>query len=217
MRLEVPVGGLREAGGGEDDVDDVLAEGAGGVEADGGDEDGFLEVFGGGRVVVARHGAAEVMPVTDAAEPAEDLVAADVGADEADVGQVGPAEVGVVEDEHVAVRGVGELVDDGLGGERHDADEDGKAGAALDEGCAGGCLVDAVAGVVGFGDGGIEGGAEEGRVHLVGDGFEASLEDGEGHGVHQAGTTRMSARLAARQRFLSREASGSFWRKASSR
>ncbi len=109
---------------------------------------------------------------------------ADEGGDEADVGEVGAAEVGVVEDEDIALGGVGELVDDGLGGERHGADEDGEAGLALDEGVTGGAVVEAMAGVVGFGDGGVEGGAEEGGVHFVGDLFEPAFEDRQGDAVH---------------------------------
>ena len=86
------------------------------------------------------------------------------------------AEIGVVEDEDVAIDRVGELVDHRLGGERHDADEDRQARTCPAPGWRRWRVVEAVAGVVRLGDGRVERGAEQGRVHFVGDLFEPALE-----------------------------------------
>jgi hypothetical protein len=69
------------------------------------------------------------------------------------------------------------LVDHRLHGKGHDADEDRQAGFALHQGLTGDGIVNAVGGVVGLGDDRIEGGAEQRRVHLVGDLLQAALQD----------------------------------------
>ena len=196
---EVPFGGTRQARVSKKDVDDVRVRLPRACQPHGRQHEGLLEHVGGAGVVVSRYRAAEIVPVTDRGQPAEELPAVEVRAHEAHVGQVRAADVRVVEDEHVAVGQIpvgGHLVDDRAHGEGHDADEDRQAVPALDEGVSRVAVVEAVARVVGLGDDGVEGRSEERGVHLVGDLFHAAGEDGQRDGVDGLGD--VSERACAR-------------------
>ena len=91
-------------------------------------------------------------------------------------------EIGVARLEPAVAR---DLVDHGLHGERHRADEDRQAGRALHQRRAGLGVIEAVAGVVRLGDDRIEGGAVERRVHLVGDLDETAVEHRERDGIER--------------------------------
>ncbi len=120
--------------------------------------------------------------MADGGEETEHLAVPEHGLDQPEVGKVGAAVIRIVEDPDVALvdaallRG---LVDDRLHGKGHDADEDRQAGFTLHQGLAGVRIVDAVGGVMGLGDDRVEGGAEQGRVHFVGDLFQTALQDCE--------------------------------------
>ena len=94
-----------------------------------------------------------------------------------------------VSGEGVAPRGgVGvDLVDDGLHGERHGADEYRQPFATLHQGGAGLGMIEAVAGIARLRDDRIERGAVQRRVHLVDDLLEPALEDREGDGIETHG------------------------------
>ena len=109
------------------------------------------------------------------------LSVAPEGGCEADVHQVGAAEVGVVDDVDVAGLGRqglagGDALDDVAGRELHGADEDRKPAGSLGDQRAVAGGVDAVGAVVGLGDDRREGGAGEGEVHLVADLLQAGLD-----------------------------------------
>ena len=92
------------------------------------------------------------------------------------------AVIGIVEEIGVAVGEAAvarDLVDHGLDGERHRADEDRQAGRALHQRRAGLGVIEAVAGVVRLGDDRIERRAIQRRVHLVGDLDETAVEHRE--------------------------------------
>ena len=104
--------------------------------------------------------------------------------------QMGAAFIGVVEQVGIALlqpAALGHLVDHRLDGERHGADENRQAVGALHQRVAGAGVIQAVAGVAGFGDDRVEGRAIEGGVHLIGDLLQPPLQDGERNRIdHQA-------------------------------
>ena len=107
---------------------------------------------------------------------------------EAHVHQMRAAEIGIVDDEHVARidrAGVVALhpVDHGAGRELHGADEHRQAELALRDQRAVDRVVDAVGAVHALGDHRREGRAHEGEVHLVADLDQAVLDDGQGDGI----------------------------------
>ena len=101
---------------------------------------------------------------------------------ERDVGQVRPAEVGVVEDGDVA-RPEGQGAHHGGDRRRHRSEVDGQMGGLRREAPRG---VEDGAGVVpALLDVRREGGAAQRRSHLLGDRGEQTLEDFERDGIHQ--------------------------------
>ena len=184
------VGGAHVA---EEEVEDGAVEAAAVVELDRRDDDAFLgELFGEGHR--AGRDAADVGVVGaggDEADPevrryeasASGRANHEDGRDHGDVGEVGAAEVGVVEDDDVAGRERGER-HRGLDGRGHGAEVDGDVGGLGDEAAA---AVEDGAGVVApLLDVGRVRGAAEGDAHLVGDGGEEGVGDGEFGGVDAA-------------------------------
>ena len=105
--------------------------------------------------------------------------------DEGDVGQVGAAEVGVVEDDDVPWReAVGEGLQGGLDGGGHRAEVDGLVGGLGDH--FGGGVEEGAGEVLAFLHVGGVAGALEGHAHLLGDGDEHVLEDFEADGDRRA-------------------------------
>ncbi len=99
---------------------------------------------------------------------------------------MGTTGVRIVEDPYIALMVpalCGGLVDDGLDRKGHDADENRQAGFALHQGFSGYRIIDAVRGIMCFSDDRVEGGAEQGRVHFVGDLLQPALEDGQRYGI----------------------------------
>ena len=97
------------------------------------------------------------------------------------------AVVGIIENEHIAIRNAAVTLyplDHGLHRKGHHPDKDRKPRFALDKGFA--CLrvIDAVAGIMRLGNDRVEGGAEECCIHLVGDLFETAFENGKCHRIH---------------------------------
>ena len=88
--------------------------------------------------------------------------------------------------------------DGGLGGVAHRADEDRQPLLAHRHGLAV-HVIDAVAAVPRLGDDRAEGGAEQGRVHLVDELLQPAADDGEGHGIETGGGHR-GTRMQALQR-----------------
>ena len=161
---------MRKPGVAHQDVDDVLLQDPLPGNPDRRQNEGFLKRFGGRRIVVSGHRAADVMPMADGCEVAEQLAISEIGPHQPHVAQMRSAHVGVIEDIDVAVGQVAVsrgLFDDGLHREAHDADEDWQAGLALHKGVAGFRMIETMTGVMCFGDDRIECGAKQGRVHLV--------------------------------------------------
>ena len=133
------------------------------------------------------------------ASQANTLPVAHQRAHQAEVVEVRAAVVGIVEQIGVArlePAVARDLVDHGLDGERHGADEDRQAGRALHQGRAGLGVVEAVAGVVRLGDDRIERRAVERRVHLVGDLDETAVEHRERDRIERAHRLRFRSRRA---------------------
>ena len=82
---------------------------------------------------------------------------------------------------------LGRLVDHGLHGKGHHAHEDRQARLALHQRVAADGMIEAVAGIMRLGDDRVEGGAEQGRVHLVGDLFHPARQNGQGDRVDICG------------------------------
>ena len=189
LGVEVAVIAPGQPGVGEQDVDDVLVDRAAIGELDRRDTHPFLHDVGRRRVVVPRHVAADIEPMADRGEVAEQIPVAEDRLDQLDVVEMGGADIGVVEQVDVAVLrpaiGVGAL-DRGLGGVAHRADEDRQPLLAHRHGLAVD-VIDAVAAVPGLGDHRAEGGAKQRRVHLVDELFQPAADDGEGDGIEIGG------------------------------
>ena len=100
----------------------------------------FLKAFGRLRIVAARHIAADVEPVPDRGEPAEQLAVAEDRAHEPEIVEMRAAVIGIVEQEGVAgcqPAVARDLVDHRLHRERHGADEDRQPVRALHQRRAG--------------------------------------------------------------------------------
>ena len=168
------------------DIDDVLVHAPAGDELHRREQGSFLEALGRLRIIPAGHVAADVEPMSGGGEPAEQHLAAEDRPHEAEIVEMRPPGVRIVEQEGVAggePAVAPDLVDHRLDRERHGADEDRQALGPLDERRAARRMVDAVAGIAGFGDDRVEGRAVERRVHLVGDLLEPALEDRQRDGV----------------------------------
>ena len=125
--------------------------------------------------------------MSDRCQKAKELSVAEERPNELEVVQMGSTVIGVVEDEHISVRefALG-LVDHGLDGKRHRADEDRQAALSLHQCFAIVLVVQPVSGIVCLGDDGIERRAEQCGVHLVCNLFKPTVENGKCHGIdHQ--------------------------------
>ena len=144
--------------------------------------------FGGAGREAARHHAADIGPVAGIGQPGEQLALVEERLHEPHIHEMRAAEIGIVDDEHVAridLAGVVRLhaLDHRPGRELHGADEHRQAELALGDQRAVGDVVDAVGTVHALGDHRREGGAHEGEVHLVADLDQAVLDDGQGDGI----------------------------------
>ena len=186
LAVQVTPVGVRHAGVGGQDVEQVLAHDPGGDQLHGRDAHALLEAFGGARVVAAGHVAADVEPVPGRCHPAKQGAVAEHGAHQPEVVQMRAARVRVVEQIRVA-RGQAavarDLLDHGPDGKRHGADEDGQPGRPLHQRVACGGVIQAVAGVAGFGNDRVERRAVERCIHLIGDLRQAPVQDGQGDRV----------------------------------
>ena len=190
----------RQARIGGHDVDNVLAQRAADAEFDRRDQHAFLEALGGHRVVIARHIAADVMPMADRGEIAKHLAVMEIGADQFEIRQMGAALVRVVEDVDVAGRQIavaGRLVDHHFDRRGHRPDENRQARFTLDQGRAGDRVVKPVRGVMGLGDDRVERRPEQGGVHFIGDLLQAALEHRQGDRIDHRPVTASAAALAA--------------------
>ena len=168
----------------EEDVDDVVVEGAAVVEADGGDADALFEVGAGAGVKRAGGDAADVGPVRGGGDEGDELAAVEDGLDLMDVVAVGGGDVGVVDE--VAVTGAHVVeaygADDLGDGEHGEAHEAGGVVLALGDELAV-AVVEGAGEVAAFVDGGGVGGFGDDQGHLVADGDEGVAEDLEADGV----------------------------------
>ena len=204
LGVQVAVGMGRYPADAADEVHHVAAQLAAVAQLHRRDEHALLGALGGRRVVVPGNGAPDVGVVPHRGQPAEQPAAAEVGAHQLHVVEVRAAPVGVIEDPDVAVSRAAagrSRLDGEFDGARHGSREDRQAGGALDQGRPGGGVVDAMGGVVGLGNDGVEGRAEQGGVHLVHELLEPPLENGQRdgiqHGAHPRGS-RAAARPAGR-------------------
>ena len=181
LALQVAIGAQRLAAVRLDDGENVVAELAARVKLHRRNQHAFLMALGRDWIVVARHVAADVVIMGDRGEETEQIAVAEERPHQLEVGEMRAALVWIVENVDVAV---GEIavargfLDHRLDGERHHPDEYRQPGLALHQGFAGSRVVEAVRGVMRFGDDRIEGAAEQRRVHLVGDLFEPALQHG---------------------------------------
>jgi hypothetical protein len=134
--------------------------------------------------------------MSDRCQKAEQLSVAEERPNELEVVQVGTAVIGIVEDEHISIREIAlGLVDHGLDGKRHGANEDRQAALSLHQRFSIVFVIQPVSGVVRLGDDGIEGRAEQGGVHLVCNLFKPTVENGECHGIDHQNSSIVCAGL----------------------
>ncbi len=182
LAVQIAHRGLRQTRVAQQNVDDVLIDLARRGELDRRQHEGFLKHLRGGGVVVAGHIAAHVMPMPDGSEIAEQCAVPVVGPHQPHVAQVRAADMGIVEDIDVTVLQIpigGGFLDHRLHGKGHHPDKDRQAGLALHQGIPRHGMIETMTGVMRFGDDGVEGGAEQGRVHFVGDLFHPTRQDGK--------------------------------------
>ena len=137
---EVAVVGLRNPAVRREDRDDVLVDLAARDQLDRRNAHALLEAFGRARVEAAGHVAADVEPMADRGEPAEQLALAKHRPHQPEVVEMRAAVVGIVEQEGVAGLEPAlarDLVDHRLHREGHGADEDRQAGRSLHQRRAG--------------------------------------------------------------------------------
>ena len=168
----------------QDDRQDLLIQPALLVELDGRQAQALLLDLGRIGGEAARHGTTGIRPVAGVGEPGEQLAAVEERLGEAHVHQVRAAEIGVVDDDHVARPDLGHALDHRLGRELHGADEHRQPQIALgDQGAV--AAVDAIRAVHRLRDHRAERGAAEREVHLVADLHQAALDHREGDGVER--------------------------------
>ena len=159
----------------------------------------LLMALGGLGIVVAGNIAADIEPVADRGQPAEQLPVPEDRPHQPEIVEVRAALIGIVEQEGIArlePAVARHLVDHRLDREGHGTDEDRQAIGALHQRVAGDGVVEPVAGVARLGDDRVEGRAEQRRVHLVGDLFEPALQDGQSDRI-DAGHAASSVLAAA--------------------
>ena len=130
LAVQITLGRLRQAGVPQKDVDDVLLDHPCPCQLDWGQHEGFLEGFGRGRVVVARHRPTDIVPVANTGEIAKHFAVMVVGPHKTHVRQVCAAHMRIIEDVDIAILQIAigrGLVDHGLHGERHHAHENRQA------------------------------------------------------------------------------------------
>ena len=151
--------------------------------------------LGRARRPAARHAAADVHPVAGAGEQREQFAVGEVGRHQHDVLQVRAADIGIVDDPHVARLEAAFLLDerDQVGdGELHVGEEHRQAVAPLRDGLARDGMEDAVRAVVGLGDDRRDRRMDEMQIHLVADLLQRAAHDRECDGVgHAASTIRL--------------------------
>ena len=115
----------------QDDREDFLIHDAALEQLDRRQAQTLLLDLGGGRREAARHGASGIGPMAGVGQPGEQLALIEEGFDEANVHQMGAAEIGIVDHIHVAGHEIASPFDDRAGAELHGADEDRQAEIAL--------------------------------------------------------------------------------------
>ena len=186
LRVEVAPIRLRHPRICSEDVDDVALQHTAANELHRRDADALLKTFRCLRVEVAGHIATDVEPMPDRSEPGEDASLAQQWTHETKIVEVRPPIIRVVEEKSVVLGKVtvpSDFVDDGLDRECHRPDKDRQAGCSLHERGARLRVIDAMAGIMRLGDDGIERGAVERRVHLIGDLDKPAVEDRERNGI----------------------------------
>ena len=172
LAVEIAIKGPRQARVGGQDIDDVLAENPTVEELHRRDQHAFLKALGRHRIVVARHVPADIVPMPDRGQIAEQFAAVKDRLYQSEIGKMRAAIIGIVEDPQIAVMNpvlAGGLVDHRFHREGHDADEHRQARLALHQRFAGDRVVDTMRGIMRLGDDRIERRAKQRCIHLVGD------------------------------------------------
>ena len=169
----------------QDDVDDVLANLAAPDELHRRQAQALLHDLGRRRGKAARHHAPGIRPMAGIREIAPQAAAIIERPHHLDVHQVGAAEIGVIDQDHVARFEVAAPLDDRLGGELHHPDKYRQSEFPLGDDFAGHAIVDAVRAVKSFGDDWRERGFLVDQIHLAGHLPQAVLNHRQRHGIER--------------------------------
>ena len=190
LTVQIALCRLRQAGVTHQDVDDVGLDCTSLGQTDRGQHEGLLKRIRGGRVIVAGHSAAHIMPMPYRGEIAKQLSVMEIGSNKAHIAKMRAAKMGVVEDIDISVFQItifGSFVDHGLNGKRHHPDKDRQTGFSLYQRVARQRMIQTMRRIVRLGDDGIESRAKQGRVHFVCNLFHPPGQNGKRDRVNSIG------------------------------
>ena len=150
----------------------------------------LLPTLSGPGVVVAWHRAAHIVPMRGRRQIAKQNPILEVRPHQLEVVGVGAAFIGVIEEPGVAGLHPPALKSHCGGGAHrkgHHPDKNRQARFALHQGVPIHRIIKTVAGIVGFGNDGVERTAVQGGIHLIGNLLETSSQNGQGHRIQHLG------------------------------